>query len=140
MHWKFIAKTVGILLVLLGVSMLVPLGTGLYYHETDIRFFIEAIGATMLTGAALLLVSRGSKSEDFISQKEGMATVAIAWTAVTLMGALPFYLSPEFSRFSALEPPIPRKSVLRWSGKSASCSGNVRMFTGFARWYLFRIW
>lgn len=100
MRWKFISKTVGILLIMLGFSMILPLGVSLFYHEPCSRIFLKSIGVTILAGIVLLLVSKAKEEEDYISQKKGMATVALAWAAVAFFGAIPFYLCPDFMTFS----------------------------------------
>jgi trk system potassium uptake protein TrkH len=48
----------------------------------------------------MILFSKKRSSDTHINEKEGMATVALAWTAIGIFGALPFYFSPEFSGFT----------------------------------------
>ncbi len=100
MRWKFIASIIGILLVLLGLSMIAPLLVSLYYHDQAQGYFFESIVTTMVAGLFLILLSKKQNKDDYISQKEGMTTVALAWTAIGVFGALPFYLSPEFTSFT----------------------------------------
>lgn len=100
MRWQLIFKTSAVLLFILGLSMVVPLMVGLWYHEVDCFFFLESMGLTFAAAVMLLLISKNEKFGDYISKKEGMATVAFAWTAVSIFGALPFYLSPNFSSFT----------------------------------------
>jgi trk system potassium uptake protein TrkH len=59
---------------------------------------LESMGLTVGGGALLHLFFRGAKAE-VITQREGMAIVAIAWTAIGLTGALPFYLGIENCSF-----------------------------------------
>ncbi|WP_457551756.1 TrkH family potassium uptake protein [Desulfobacula sp.] len=100
MRWQFIARIIGILLVFLGVSMVAPLLVSLHYHDFAFESFIRSIGITMVTGLILIILSKKQSSDDYINQKEGMATVALAWTAIGLFGALPFYFGPEFTNFT----------------------------------------
>jgi len=100
MRWRFIAGITGIILIFLGISMLAPLVVSIYYHELSKVSFLDSIGITMLAGLLLVFLSRKQDRDDYINKKEGMAAVALAWTAIGLFGALPFYLSPEFTSFT----------------------------------------
>lgn len=97
MNWRFIGRTIGVLMVLLGFSMAIPLGTAMLYGETATAVFLDAMAITLGAGLVLIFLSRHLDPEAYISQQAGMATVALAWIAVCLFGALPFYLSPDFT-------------------------------------------
>jgi len=100
MRWKFIANIIGILLIFLGLSMFAPLIVSLHYHDLARDNFIYSMAITMASGLILVVLSKNWGSDDYINQKEGMTTVALAWTAIGLFGALPFYFSPEFTNFT----------------------------------------
>ncbi len=100
MRWQFVASIIGILLVFLGLSMVAPLLVSLYYQDPSRDCFIRSIGITMLAGLVLIILSRKQSRDDYINQKEGMTTVALAWTAIGIFGALPFYFCPEFTNFT----------------------------------------
>lgn len=100
MRWNFMLRTVGILLLLLGVSMVIPLMVNYYYQETAASCFLWSILITTLTALFLVFFTKKPKEDDYINQKEGMATVAIAWAAISAFGALPFYFSPDFHTFT----------------------------------------
>src|SRR3989339_1535548 len=99
MRWWFIAGVIGILLILLGLTMVIPLLVSLYYHDQAQDGFISSLGITMAAGLILVILSKKQGREDYINQKEGMTTVALAWTGISLFGALPFYFSAEFTNF-----------------------------------------
>jgi len=100
MRWQFIARIIGILLFFLGLSMVAPLLVSLHYGDLSRDSFIRSIVITMVAGLILIILSKKQDGDDYISQKEGMTTVALAWTGIGLFGALPFYLSPEFTSFT----------------------------------------
>ncbi|MDA3789225.1 MAG: TrkH family potassium uptake protein [Desulfobacula sp.] len=100
MRWKFIANIIGILLIFLGLSMVVPLLVSIYYQDLAQDSFIRSIGITMVAGLILIIFSKKRDSDDYINQKEAMAAVALAWTAIGFFGALPFYFGPEFTSFT----------------------------------------
>lgn len=100
MRWQYIASIIGILLVFLGLSMLAPLLVSIHYGDSGFDSFIRSIGITMTAGLVLILLSKKNYRDDYINQKEGMTAVALAWTAIGLFGALPFYFGPEFTNFT----------------------------------------
>jgi trk system potassium uptake protein TrkH len=95
MHWQRVLKVVGVLILAIGLSMLLPLLVGLLYQDDSMGPFARAIALTVACGAGLIVVFRGASSAQ-MSQREGMAIVALGWTAVGFFGALPFYFEGEF--------------------------------------------
>jgi len=98
MRWRYILNIVGILNLFFGLTMVFPLLCGLFYKDTSVMPLLESMGFTVGGGALLHLFFRGAKAE-VITQREGMAIVAIAWTVIGLTGALPFYLGIENCSF-----------------------------------------
>ncbi|HUT04274.1 MAG TPA: TrkH family potassium uptake protein [bacterium] len=98
MRWRYVLCIVGILVLFLGLTMMFPLLVGLYYWDQSIIPISASMGITITAGALLYACFRGVRVEH-ISQREGMAIVAIGWTAMGLFGALPFYLSGAFETF-----------------------------------------
>jgi trk system potassium uptake protein TrkH len=92
MRWRFILNIIGILTFFFGLTMVFPLIVGLYYQDQSVIPILKSIGTTVLVGFSLYLIFRKEKAE-VISQREGMAIVAVGWSAVGLFGALPFYLA-----------------------------------------------
>jgi trk system potassium uptake protein TrkH len=95
MHWQRVLKVVGVLVLAIGLSMVLPLLVGLFYQDDSVGPFTKAIALTVACGAGMLVVFRGASSAQ-MSQREGMAIVALGWTAVGFFGALPFYFEGEF--------------------------------------------
>ena len=98
MRWRYVLNIVGILILFFGLTMIFPLFVGLYYRDQSVVPLLESMGITIISGFLLYVFFRSAKAE-FISQREGMAIVAIGWTAVGLFGALPFYLGGEIRTF-----------------------------------------
>ena len=98
MRWRYILNIVGILNLFFGLTMVFPLLCGLLYKDSSVIPLLESMIFTVGGGALLHLFFRGAKAE-VITQREGMAIVAIAWTAIGLTGALPFYLGIENCSF-----------------------------------------
>jgi trk system potassium uptake protein len=98
MRWQYILRIVGVLIMFLGLSMVFPLIFGLYYRDQSVIPLLKSIGITIGSGFFLWAVFRDRKAE-VISQREGMAIVAISWTAIGVFGSLPFYLEGELCIF-----------------------------------------
>ncbi len=99
MRWRFIFKLVGILIFYLGLSMLVPISFGIYYKDGSLIPLIKAISVTLGFGMLLYLLNRGATTE-VMSQRDGMAIVALGWTTAGVFGSLPFFFSPEGFNFT----------------------------------------
>lgn len=98
MHWRHVLKVVGVLTVALAGTMLIPLLVGVFHHDRSVLPFGTALAATLAGGMALYLIGRTDRTE-FVSQREGMAIVALGWTVAGFFGALPFYFEGEFPTF-----------------------------------------
>ncbi len=99
MRWRYVLYVVGILILFLAMAMTLPLLVGLWYRDASVVSFLKSIALTAGCGTAISLLFRSDKAET-ISQREGMAIVAVGWTAVGLFGALPFYMGGEFPGFT----------------------------------------
>ena len=98
MRWRYILKVVGILTIFFGLTMVFPLLWELYYQDQSISPFLKSMALTLGAGVLLQLVFRSAKAEH-IRQREGMAIVAVGWTAIGLFGALPFYFGMDACGF-----------------------------------------
>jgi len=90
MRWGYILHIVGIFTFYFGLTMVFPLGFGLYYHDQSVMPLFCSALVTVIIGILLYLLLKGSKS-DYISQREGMAIVSIGWAGIGFFGALPFF-------------------------------------------------
>jgi len=98
MHWRHVFKVVGVLTIALACTMIIPLLVGVYYHDRSVMPLAMALAATLAGGAILFLAGRTDRTE-YVSQREGMAIVALGWTVAGIFGALPFYFEGEFPTF-----------------------------------------
>ena len=92
MRWRYILHTIGVLILFFGGTMLLPLAYELFTMDPSLMPLVKAMVATLVCGALMIAVFHHEKTET-ISQREGMAIVAVGWTAIGLFGALPFYFS-----------------------------------------------
>ena len=77
--------------------MVLPLIVALIYKEPTALHFLATIIATAVTGGVLMLTLR--KHSTVIYAREGFAIVSISWIALSLFGALPFFLSNEIPNY-----------------------------------------
>lgn len=94
MRWRYILYTEGALLFFFGLTMLLPLGFSFFYQDAGVRPLLYSLAATLGAGLVLMLLFRGP-GVAAIGQEEGMAIVALGWTAVGFFGALPFFLAGD---------------------------------------------
>ena len=136
MHWRYMLYVVGCLVFFFGLTMLVPLAAGIVYRESSIRPITYAMVLTMASGAALIFLFRKARASH-ISQREGMAIVAVGWSAIGLFGALPFYLDGSGWLFvDALF-----ESVSGFSTTGASILTNIEALSkGLLLWRSFIQW
>ena len=80
--------------------MIFPLMVGIYYGDQSLVPLSLSMAITISTGLILYFIHRKAKTEA-INQREGMAIVAVSWTAVGLFGGLPFYLGDSQFTFTA---------------------------------------
>lgn len=98
MRWRYILKVVGALTLFLAAAMLPALVVGLIYKDASVRALFISIGLTLAGGLALYLSCVRCRVE-IVTQREGMAVVALGWTVIGLFGALPFYFEGSFPVF-----------------------------------------
>lgn len=97
MNRRMVLYVVGTVIKIEAALMLLPLITSLIYKESCTTDFLISIGIALVIGFALTLIFKpGSK---VIYAKEGFVIVSLAWLALSLVGALPFYISGEIPSF-----------------------------------------
>ena len=136
MRWRYILNIIGILTFFFGLTMVIPLLVGLYYRDQSTIPLLKSMGITAIAGSGLYYIFRSEKAE-VISQREGMAIVAVGWTAVGVFGALPFYFGNGFTGFvdAVFE------SVSGFTTTGASILSNIEIVSkGLLFWRSFIQW
>lgn len=96
MNYKMVIHTTGQMVGVGAICLLVSCGVSLAFQEAEA---IWLFAAALISGT-LFLVSRFFKPKDAVFfAKEGLVTVALAWIVLSLIGALPFYLSGEIPSY-----------------------------------------
>jgi trk system potassium uptake protein TrkH len=88
---KIILRTLGLLLLVEGASMLIALLVALIYNGPDVAAFCWSALATGGVGALSFLLTRNAKNN--IGKREGFIIVSLVWVVFSFFGALPYMLS-----------------------------------------------
>ena len=94
---KTVFFMIGILLVVLGFSMLAPYLMQIIYNENSHSFIASAF-VTIFIG--ILFILSNLDSEYKLNLRQTFLFSALAWSMVAMFGSLPFILSPKEFTFS----------------------------------------
>ncbi len=98
MNYRTISHTVGIILQFEALFLIPSLIISLVHGETrSVYAFI--ISAVIALASGLLLTHVFGKNDKLIYAREGFAIVAIAWMAISAVGALPYVISGEIPNY-----------------------------------------
>ena len=130
-----ILNTVGLMLKVEAVLLLLPAIAALIYGESCLWSILISAAISLAAGFALTLLSR--PKTQVIYAREGFITVALAWVAVSAVGALPFYISREIpSYIDAFF-----ETVSGFTTTGASILANVEVMSrGLLFWRSFTHW
>ncbi len=95
-NWGVILNLIGLVLLVEAALMLLPFIVSLIYKETSGICFLITAAASTVIGFPLSML-KPTKSTYFA--KDGMLGVGLCWLVVSLVGALPFYLSNEIPSY-----------------------------------------
>ena len=94
-NYKTVFFTLGILQIILGIFMLIPVIAQLFYDETDSSFFGASI-VTIIFGTLFFLSNIDHDKK--LNLQQAFLLTALSWLCVAIFGALPFVFSSiEFS-------------------------------------------
>ena len=96
MNYKMIAHSIGRILMVVAATMLMPLIISIYYGEGLTVAFLVPIAICMAIGLAFGIKS--PKNRAFYA-REGMVMVGISWIVLSLIGALPFFISRQIPSY-----------------------------------------
>jgi trk system potassium uptake protein TrkH len=99
MRIKVTLHYLGLLIAIVGSTMLLPLCWSLYSQEPDTSAFAISMAITLGSGLLLWRLTSLDTSGRRISRREAIALVAGSWIAASLFGALPYSLSGALPSF-----------------------------------------
>lgn len=98
-NFRLVARLVGMLLVILATSMLLPIAVSLYYHDGS-QFGLVLSGLLILMLGLFLRNFIGVGVSYELHERESFWFTAIIWLVVPLMGALPYIFTSSVSSFT----------------------------------------
>ena len=135
MNKRIVIYTVGQILRVIALLMMLPAIVSILYHESSFWSFLITIAIALIGGTVIVLLSK-PKSQ-VIFAKEGFIIVSLAWLTVSLVGALPFYLSGEIPNYTRAF----FETVSGFTTTGASILTNVEsMSHGLLFWRSFTHW
>ncbi len=97
MNRRMIVHVLGHIITLEAVLMLLPLIVSFIYRESCAVSFMITIALALIIGPLLRLVSKPRNKVMYA--KEGFFIVSLAWIFMSLIGALPFFISREIPNY-----------------------------------------
>ncbi len=98
MNYKMMGRLTAQILFIEGLFMLPALCISLYLGEdAAVRGFLITMAIAMTLGIILYLLCRSAQSAFYAA--DGMVCVAFSWFVLSLIGALPFYISEAIPKF-----------------------------------------
>ncbi|MFQ6617258.1 MAG: TrkH family potassium uptake protein [Fidelibacterota bacterium] len=97
MKISVVTRNLGVLLLFLSASMIIPLFFSLYYNDGDA---LPLIFSSLITASAGILLFISSPKTDIITKKEAIGIVTFGWIVISLFGALPYILSGSITGFT----------------------------------------
>lgn len=99
MNFRLVAYLVAALVVCLGLSLCLPVLVALYFNDGSAGSLIISMAVTCGLGGSVALWTRGHQ-DYYLSHRDGVAIVTLAWIAAGLTATLPYLLSgaiPDFT-------------------------------------------
>jgi trk system potassium uptake protein TrkH len=91
MRLTVIIRTLGVLFLLFSTTLLPPIGISLAYGDGEIQHFSATFAIALVIGLALWLPFR--RDLHTIRSRDGFLIVALMWSAMSLLGTVPFMLT-----------------------------------------------
>ena len=96
-HFRAVAKIVGILIMVVALAMSTCIPFSLYFDDGMLIPFIISISICAITGS--LLIWAYPPESDHIGKREGYLVVAFGWIAMSLASTLPYIISESTSSY-----------------------------------------
>lgn len=133
MNKRMVCRVLGWIYLIYAALMLLPLLTGLIFHENVLNFITAAFASAVL-GLLMMIPKPAAKS---LVARDGFVIVGLGWIGISLLGAVPFVVSGSIPNYiDALFETA--------SGLSTTGSSILQDFDGMPRcdmfWRMFTHW
>ncbi len=95
MRLNVILRTLGVLFLLFSTTLLPPIGLAILYSDGELARFSITFAIALVAGLAFWLPFH--KHAATIRSRDGFLIVALMWTAMSALGAVPFMLALDLS-------------------------------------------
>lgn len=92
MKKSYVWSSLGLLLILIGFSMLIPAAAGFYYGEEQSWAFLKIASGTVIVGGVTYVVLRPRGRKNYATIRDSYAVVAYGWVVATVFCMLPYIL------------------------------------------------
>ena len=96
MNKQMIRYVLGLVLLIEGALLLLPLAVALLYQETTWKHFGLTIAVCLILGGCMIIRKPRRRT---LFPKDGFVIAALTWIVISLVGALPFSLSGQIPRY-----------------------------------------
>jgi trk system potassium uptake protein TrkH len=96
-NYKTVFFTLGILQIILGIFMLIPIIVQFFYKELDSSFFGASI-VTVIFGTLFFLSNLDHDKK--LNLQQAFLLTALSWLSIAVFGSLPFFFSSEGFSFT----------------------------------------
>lgn len=97
MNFRLVSYVLGIVIIGVGLSMLLPIGFSLYYGGGDL---VALAYSSLICVSSGFLISLVTKEEGELGIKDGFVIVTLGWLFAALFGSLPYLLYGTFGNFT----------------------------------------
>ncbi len=91
MHVRAVCFVLGVLLVCIGASFILPVGVSLWFKDGAARSLLICMAGICAAGLVLALPNRPSRDVG-MSARQGFAVVGLCWLAAGFAGGVPYML------------------------------------------------
>ncbi|MEE8143103.1 MAG: potassium transporter TrkG [Planctomycetota bacterium] len=131
---------IGLLVMFLALTLCIPLLVAYAYGSYDeIPAFYQSIGICFVVGLMAFGVGRFLRTGDELRIREAFGVVAIGWTIISLLGALPFWLAGDRGIPSFLDAFFESMSGFTTTGSSIllpeSLPRGLLFWRSFTHWF-----
>lgn len=97
MRLKILLNVIGGLLVILGLTMILPIIISFIYKENDLNGFLVSLLLCVSVGLPIWALTRHNRT---LTNRDGFAIVTFSWIFTAIVGAMPFYFSGAIPNFT----------------------------------------
>lgn len=100
LNWRFIAKILGMTLVMESFFILIASGVSLIYSESDFKYLLISAGLCLFFGVLLVLSGNLAEKSEIVGKRESFFTVTMSWILFSSFGSIPFFISGSIPSFT----------------------------------------